>query len=175
MMARHAYPEIDTLPEALAAEMKNRIGPGRGNVWQMLCWSPETAQTFIAYSESIRKGNAIAPKLLELMILRVGHLCDAPYEVHHHRRLAGNVGLSDAEIAATAVGPQAPGLDAAQKFALTLVDELVADKRLSLPSFDAAVDTYGVRTVTDIVLLVGFYTMACMFLNSFDIDIEPPA
>ena len=174
-MARHAYPALDTLPATLAAEMKNRIGPGRGNVWQMLCWTPGTAETFIAYSESIRREHDIPPKLLELMILRVGHRCSAPYEVHHHKRLARQAGLSDAEIDATATGPQAAGLDDAQRFVLTLVDELVDARTLSQPNFDAAVAAYGIRTVADMVLLVGFYTMACMFLNSFAVDIEPPA
>lgn len=172
-MARYAYPEIDTLPDALAEEMKNRIGPGRGNVWQMLCWSPDAAETLIAYSESIRNRNDIPPKIRELMILRVGHLCNAPYEIHHHRRIAKSVGLGEAEISALTEGPQADGLDDAQRFALTMVDELVADKQLSQTTFDKAVADYGIRTVADLVLLVGFYTMASMFLNSFAVDIEP--
>ena len=174
-MARHAYPALDTLPAALAAEMKNRIGPGRGNVWQMLCWSPATAGTFIAYSETIRKPQDIAPKLLELMIPRVGHLCGAPYEVHHHTRLARNVGLSDADLAAAATGPDDAGLDTEQRLALTLVDELVNRKTLDQATFDRAVAAWGIRTVTDMVLLTGFYTMASMFLNAFAVDIEPPA
>ncbi len=175
-MARCAYPEIDTLPEALAKEMRNRIGPGRGNVWRMLCATPDTAETFIPYSESIRHGNDIPPKLRELMILRVGHLCDAPYEIHHHRRIAAEAGLSDVDIAAAlGAGAQADGLDAAQRLALTMVDELVAGKRLGQPSFERAAAEWGIRTVADMVLLVGFYTMASMFLNSFAVDIEPAA
>jgi 4-carboxymuconolactone decarboxylase len=172
-MARYAYPEIETLPEALAEEIKGRIGPGRGNVWKMLCWTPDTAETFIAYSESIRNRNEVPPKIRELMILRVGHLCNAPYEIHHHRRIGKGAGLSDAEIAASAAGPQAEGLDDAQRFALTMVDELTEDKQLKQATFDKAVATYGIRTVADMVLLVGFYTMASMFLNSFAVDIEP--
>jgi len=172
-VARYGYPEIETLPEALSDEIKRRIGPDRGNVWRMLCWTPDTAETFIAYSESIRHRNEIPPKIRELMILRIGHLCDAPYEVHHHRRIAKEVGLGDAEICAAAEGPRAEGLDASQRFALTMVDELAGDKQLSQATFDEAVATYGVRTVADMVLLVGFYTMACMFLKSFAIDIEP--
>jgi alkylhydroperoxidase family enzyme len=174
-VARHAYPEIETLPPALADEIKARIGPDRGNVWRMLCWTPDTAETFVAYSESVRHRNDIPPKIRELVILRVGHLCGAPYEVHHHRRIAREVGLGDAEIAAAAEGPEAEGLDDGQRFALTMADELCGEKRLSQATFDKAVAAYGIRTVADMVLLVGFYTMACMFLNSFAIDIEPPA
>lgn len=175
-MARCAYPAIDTLPAALAEEMKNRIAPGRGNVWQMLCWTPDTARTFIAYSESIRHENDIPPVLRELMILRVGHLCGAPYEVHHHRRIARETGLGEADIAAAlGAGPQADGLDDAQRLALTMVDELVANKALGAATFERAVAAWGTRMVADMVLLVGFYTMASMFLNSFAVDIEPAA
>ena len=172
-MARCAYPELAGLPEPLAAELKNRIMPGRGNVWRMLCWTPDAAKTLIDYSESIRHRNDIPPKLRELMILRTGHLCAAPYELHHHTRIAKEVGLSEAEMAASTEGPAAAGLDDTQRFVLTMVDALVADKRLSQADFDDAVAQFGTRMVADMVLLVGFYTMACMFLNSFEVDVEP--
>ena len=172
-MARCPYPALDDLPAPLAAEMHNRIAPGRGNIWRMLCWTPDAAQTFIDYSESIRHHNDIPPQLRELMILRVGHLCAAPYELHHHTRIAREVGLSEAELAASADGPSAAGLDETQRCVLTMVDALVADKRLSQALFDDALARFGTRTVADMVLLVGFYTMACMFLNSFAVDVEP--
>lgn len=174
-MARCDYPSLDELPEPLASEMKNRVGPGRGNIWTMLCWTPDAAKTFIDYSESIRHHNDIPAKLRELMILRVGNLCAAPYEMHHHTRIARETGLTDAELLAIAEGPGAAGLDETQRFLLEMVDELVADKRLSEPRFARANAEFGTRMVADMVLLVGFYTMACMFLNSFEIDIETPA
>jgi 4-carboxymuconolactone decarboxylase len=173
-MARCDYPTLDGLPEPLASEMKNRVGPGRGNIWTMLCWSPDAARTFIDYSESIRHHNDIPPRLRELMILRVGHLCAAPYEMHHHTRIARETGVTEAEFAACVEGPGADGLDDEQRFVLVMVDELVADKTLGAASFARANERFGTRMVADMVLLVGFYTMACMFLNSFAIDIETP-
>jgi hypothetical protein len=53
-----------------------------------------------------------------------------------------------------------------------MTEELVRDKGLGQATFDKAVARHGERMVADIVLLVGFYTMACMFLKSFGIDIE---
>ena len=173
-MARHAYPSIDNLPEELAREIRARVTPGRGNVWRMLTWTPDAAAKFVDYSEAVRYRNAIPPKIRELIILRVGHLCGAAYEVHHHRRQGREVGMTESSIAAATVGATAPGIDEAERFALKMADELVTDKQLSQATFDQAVKDHGVRTVADIVLLVGFYTMACMFLNSFGIEIEQP-
>lgn len=173
-MARYAYPSIDNLPEPLAKEIRARVTPGRGNVWRMLLWSPDAAEKFIAYSEEVRHRNAIPPKIRELMILRTGHLCGAAYEVHHHKRIAREVGLTDSLIAAATAGPAAAGLDDAQRFALRMVDELIADKELSQATFDKAIEDYGVRTVVDMILMVGFYTMACMYMKSFGIEIEQP-
>jgi alkylhydroperoxidase family enzyme len=171
-VARYAYPSIDNLPEPLAKEIRARVTPGRGNVWRMLLWSPDTAEKFIDYSEAVRHRNAIPPKIRELMILRTGHLCDAPYEVHHHKRISREVGLTEAMIDAAAVGPTAAALDDAQRFALKMVDELIADKQLSQATFDKAIKDYGVKTVVDMILMVGFYTMACMYMKSFGIEIE---
>lgn len=173
-MARHPYPSIDNLPEELAKEISVRVTPGRGNVWRMLLWTPDSASKFIDYSEAVRHRNAIPPKIRELIILRVGHLCGAAYEVHHHKRIAREVGMTETSIAASTIGSTAPGIDEAERFALQMADELVTDKQLSQGTFDKAVQAYGVRTVADIILIVGFYTMACMFLNSFGIEIEQP-
>lgn len=173
-MARYAYPPIDKLTGDLSREIGERVSPGRGNVWHMLLWSPGAAEKFIAYSEEVRNRNAIPPQIRELMILRVGHLCGAPYEVHHHQRIGRSVGLSETSIAASAVGSKAAGLDGTERFALDLVDELIHDKRLSESTFNQMIEQYGVRTTEDMILMVGFYTMASMFLNSFDVDIEQP-
>lgn len=172
-VARHAYPATDNLSEKLAHEIRTRATPGRGNVWRMLLWTPNTAEKFIDYSEAVRFGNDIPEKLRELIILRVGNLCGAAYEVHHHKRLGRQAGMSESSIEASAIGPTAPDIDDAERFALRMADELVRDKQLSESTFEEAVKQYGVRTVADIILIVGFYTMACMFLNSFGIEIEP--
>ena len=174
-MARHPYPPTDDLSPKLKEELRKRVGPDRGNVWRMLMWSPKTAESFVDYSEAVRHGTELPPKLREFVILRVGHRCDAPYEIHAHQRIAREIGMSEAEIAAAAPGADTSGLEETERFMLAMADDLVRDKRLSETNFKKALETFGVRTTTDIILLAGFYVMACLFLNSFDIDIEQPA
>ncbi len=173
-MARYAYPPLDNLPEHLAKEIRARVTPERGNVWRMLMWTQETAGPFVDLSEAVRHRTLLPPKLRQLIILRVGHLCGAAYEVHHHKRIAREVGMTESAIVASGIGSDAPGLDATQRLALDMTDDLVNRRQLSETNFAKAIEAFGVRTVADIVLLVGFYVMACGFLLSFGIDIEQP-
>lgn len=174
-MARHPYPPLDNLPEHLAKEIRNRVAPDRGNVWKMLMWTPDTARSFIDFSEAVRHHTLLSSKLRELIILRVGALCGAAYEVHHHKRIAREVGMTESEIAATGVGGNVSGLDDKQRLVLAMADDLVNNKQLGESNFAKAVEAFGVRTVADIVLLAGFYITACLFLKTFGIDIERPA
>jgi 4-carboxymuconolactone decarboxylase len=173
-MARHAYPSLDNLPDRLKEELRKRTGPDRGNVWKMMMWSPAMAAPFIDFNDAVRYKLTISDQLREIVILRVGRLCQADYEVHHHSRIAREVGMSEELIAATAVGSSSPGLDATQRLALDITDELVNDRRLSDANLDKAMDVFGPGVLVEIIMLAGCYVMACMFLRTFGIDIEQP-
>ena len=118
-MARHAYPPLDNLSPRLTEELRKRTGPDRGNVWKMLMWSPGMAEAMIDFNDAVRYRISLPDTLRELIILRVGHLCDAPYEIHHHERISREIGMSEQLIAAPRLGATAPGLDATQRLALT--------------------------------------------------------
>jgi alkylhydroperoxidase family enzyme len=173
-LARHAYPPLDHLSPRLAEEIRKRVAPDRGNVWKMLMWSPGMAEAFIDFNDAVRYKISLPDSLRELIILRVGHLCDAAYEVHHHARIAREIGMSEALIAAPKLGAGAPGLDATQKLALSLTDDLVRDRRAGDANLVAAIKTFGESGLTEIIMLVGCYVLACMLLRSWGVDIEPP-
>ena len=99
-MARHAYPPLDNLSPRLTEELRKRTGPDRGNVWKMLMWSPGMAEAMIDFNDAVRYKISLSDPLRELIILRVGHLCDAPYEIHHHERISREIGMSEALITA---------------------------------------------------------------------------
>ena len=173
-MARYAYPPLDKLSERLTGELAKRTGPDRGNVWKMLMWSPAMAVPFIDFNDAVRYKLTIPDSLRELIILRVGNLCNAAYEVHHHTRIGHEVGMSDELIAAAKTGPSAQGLDTTQKLALAITDDLVKEQRIGDANFARAMETFGPTTLTEIIMLAGCYVMACMFLRTFGIEIEKP-
>ena len=122
-MARHAYPPLDNLSPRLTEELRKRTGPDRGNVWKMLMWSHGMAEAMIDFNDAVRYRISLPDSLRELIILRVGHLCDAPYEIHHHERISREIGMSEALIATPKIGAGAPGLDATQRLALAVTDD----------------------------------------------------
>lgn len=173
-MARHAYPSLDNLSPRLAQEISKRVAPDRGNVWKMLMWSPGMAEPFIDFNDAVRYKTALSDSLRELIILRVGHLCDAAYEIHHHTRISREIGMSEELIAAPQLGANAPGLDATQRLALSLTDDLVKDRKASDTNLAQAIKEFGESGLNEIIMLVGCYVLACMLLRTWGVDIEQP-
>jgi alkylhydroperoxidase family enzyme len=163
------FPPTDTLPDALAQEVRARRSL---NVYRMVMHTPEVAPAFLALSDALRHRSSLPGTWRELAILRVGHAYDAPYEVHHHERLARAAGLSEAAIEAAHVGGQAEQLDPRERLVLALTDDLLANHALGAASRDRALAAMSTTQLADLVLTVGFYQQVCNFLNTFGVPIE---
>jgi len=171
-LARHAYPPLENLSPRLAEELRKRVAPDRGNVWKMLMWSPGMAVPFIDFNDAVRYQISLPDSLRELIILRVGHLCDAAYEIHHHTRISREIGMSEALIAAAKTGASAGGLDVTQRLVLSLTDDLVKEQRASDSNLAQAIKVFGENGRNEIIMLVGCYVLACMLLRTWGVDIE---
>ena len=77
-------------------------------------------------------------------------------------------------IAAPKIGASAPGIDATQKLALSLTDDLVKDRRASDANLYQAIKVFGENGLNEIIMLVGCYVLACMLLRTWGIEIEQP-
>ena len=83
-------------------------------------------------SEYIRLGSTLSPRVREMLILRIGYLCQSAYEWAAHARAGRAAGLSADEIKRIAAGPDA-GWSAADAAILRAVDEMYADDVVSEP------------------------------------------
>lgn len=110
----------------------------------------------------------------ELVILRVAHLCDCPYEADHHRRLGRRAGLTDADLARVAEGPEGAGWSERQTALLRAVDELQAGQRVGDEAWTALSSHLPVEDRIELCLLVGHYVMIAGTLNSLGIAADPP-
>jgi alkylhydroperoxidase family enzyme len=138
----------------------------------MLMWSPGMAVPFIDFNDAVRYQISLPDSLRELIILRVGHLCDAAYEIHHHTRISREIGMSEALIAAAKTGASAGGLDVTQRLVLSLTDDLVKEQRASDSNLAQAIKVFGENGLNEIIMLVGCYVLACMLLRTWGVDIE---
>lgn len=163
------FPDAEALPEALREELAKRFNL---NVFRMLMHTPGVAPGFIAMTDALRYNNSVPKDLMELAILRVGRVYGAYYEVVHHERLARAAGLSEAGVAASAIGPRAPGLTADEVQVLNLTEELLSSHALSGATRQAALDRFGYNQLADLVLTIGHYQQVCNFLNVFGVPVE---
>ncbi len=156
--------------EALAALPEYARG---FNIFRTMAREPTSFRAFLAWGNYVLSGiTSLTARQRELAILRTGYLCRAGYEWAQHCVIGRQAGITDAEIAAIKVGPQAPGwipLDAA---ILSACDDLVRDHHVSTPVWQALAPL-GDRGRMDLVYTVGQYTQVSMLLNSFGVQLDP--
>jgi hypothetical protein len=80
--------------------------------------------------------------------------------------------LTDAEIERIADGPDAEVWDAGDRLLLAATDELISDKFIDQPTWDALAQRWNEKQLMDIVFAVGQYTLVSMALNTFGVQIE---
>jgi 4-carboxymuconolactone decarboxylase len=169
-MARIPYPDLAQAPQDvqdLAARIKPML-----NVYRMLPHAETSFYGFMKFGNGLLMKSDIDPGLREIMILRVGHLCGATYEIHQHEKIARHVGLSDEKIAALAQGESAAVFDDLEKLVLRFTDQVAENVKADDPTFDALAQHFNHRQLVEAVLTIGFYMAVCRFLENFEIELE---
>lgn len=171
-MPRIPYPNLDDLDPDVGAFMK-RIDP-MINVFHMMSHAETAIRPFMRLGNALLFKGALDDVLREIVILRVGHVTGSTYEVHQHRIVGRNCGMTDEQIDAVALGAEAGIFDSRQKLAIRMVDEVIADVRMSDTTFSDAVSTFNSREITEILIVIGFYNMIAGVLENLQVEIEPP-
>lgn len=147
--------------------------PGALNVERMFLHMPaDLLAGFGAFAQSVMATTSLDPLLRELAILRVGHLSNAPYEIHQHSAFARHLGMAEAKIADIPTGAPAPVFDAREQALLTFVDDLVLHVRPSDASLAAIRGHLGLPALFALILATGQYMLVCRILETADVPIE---
>ena len=171
-MPRIPYPDVSALPQKLQ-DFQARLDPNV-NIFRMLPWAETMVEPWHRLGHAILQRGKLDPVLREMAILRVGHLCRAPYEVHAHERIGARAGMPPGKIAALAEGAEAPVFSELEKLVIRFTDEVVRNVKASDATFDALARHLSHREMVELVLTIGYYQMTCAFLENFEIPIEAP-
>jgi len=163
-MTAFEYPETSALPPALQEALTTH----QANVYRMVAHSHGMAGSFLSMADAMLQTNSLPMTLRELAILRIGHACRSPYELHHHERFARAVGLSEAAIAAAETGA-VDELSPQEAAVIRWTDRLLQDHVLGEADRTEALEVFSVTQLADFVLTVGFYQLVCNFLNTFEV------
>lgn len=142
------------------------------NVFKTTANHPELFREWLPFGTYILRGSSLSPRDREILILRIGWLCNSEYEWAQHARLAKSVGLTDDEIHRISEGPSAAGLAEHERLLLRAVDELHSDAMISDTTWKGLTKTYGPKQMMDLVFTVGQYNLVSMALNSFGVRLD---
>ncbi|MFE6925577.1 carboxymuconolactone decarboxylase family protein [Nocardia sp. NPDC057663] len=158
------FPDTTTLPAALQEALSTHTA----NIYRMVAHSHGMGLSFLTMADAMLQTNSVPFPLRELAILRVGHVYEAPYELHHHERFARAVGLSEDAIAAAASG-RGEGLRPEEAAVLRWTDQILDEHTLRESTRAEALELFSVTQLADFVLTIGFYQLVCNFLNTFGV------
>lgn len=168
-MARLPYPDLDHAAPELR-ELVLRLKSA--HVFHMLAHAGAALRPFVQLGSALLFKGRLDPRLRELAILRVGHLCAAPYEVQQHEMVAREIGVPEAQIAASATGAEAPDYDAEQRAVLRYTDALTRQVRVDDASFAALRAHLDDGQVVELTLAVAYYGMVARVLEALQIELE---
>jgi len=141
------------------------------HVLSTLLHHPALAGPFLAYNRVLLERPVLAPRLRELMILRVAWRKRSPYEWAQHVRIALSVGITPDEIQAVARGEASFGPLEADLLAAT--DQLLDRCCIEDDTWARLAEQLDERHLVEVVFVVGTYVCLAMAFNSFGLQLDP--
>ena len=147
------------------------------NIYRTLANHVDLYNRWSPLGQVLLNNTSISPRHRELAMLRMGWLCQSPYEWAQHARIAkASAGLSDAEVLAIAAAPDDASVwSPIDRAVLKMADELRYDAMISDATWAALHTTYNDAQVMELLFTSAQYQLVSMALNTLGVQIEPTA
>jgi 4-carboxymuconolactone decarboxylase len=175
-MARVSLVREEDHPEL--SELMGRIrGARRGrliNVYRLLLHSPALAEAWFGLNNAVRWKTRLDGRLRELLIIRVGKLCRAPYILRQHiPKLASAEGLEPADWEALENWRESSRFNERERAALCYADALTETSGAGEDAVAGLKVFFDEAQIVELTVLVGAYNMHARVLNGLALDLEP--
>ena len=170
---RLSEPRLRPLPDDELPE-EARVAFGDGpilNIFRTLGHHPDLMRRWLVFGNHVLGKSTLPPRERELVILRIGWLCQSGYEWGQHVAIGLHSGLSQDEIDRIPDGSSAPGWSELDRALLDATDELHADAFISDATWARLAELDDQQRI-DLVFAVGQYNMVSMALNTLGVQPE---
>ncbi len=133
---------------------------------------PELVQRQAEMSTTLNKGK-LPFRVRELIILRVGWLCQAPFEWAQHVKAGKRAGLSSDEIDRVTRGSADPEWNEADAAILRAVEEMFDDAMIAEETFATLEKYFSMEQLVEIPFTVGAYQATAYLQNSWRFRLMP--
>ena len=175
---RLAEPRLAVVDDTDLTEAQRDMLASRSNlnIYRTLANHVDLYNRWSPLGQILLNGSSISPRHREMAMLRMGWLCQSPYEWSQHTRIAkASAGMTESEIRAIAIGPTAPGWSDADRAVLKMADELRYEAMISDATWADLRKTYSDQQVMELFFTSAQYQLVSMALNTLGIQIEPEA
>jgi 4-carboxymuconolactone decarboxylase len=144
---------------------------GMKGPFNALLYSPTVGDAIQQVGQMVRFETSIPPPLRELAILCVAAKWRAQYEWWAHEKIARSEGLTSTVIASVKSGTIPAFTSPDESIVYRFVQELLEQQQISDKLYAQAVNLLGETGVTELVALLGYYTLVSMLLNTFEVPL----
>ena len=131
--------------------------------------TPAISSAFMKLAVAEQKNTSLSKRSREVIILTVGAVWQAPYELYAHCAVARHVGLSDDAVRTLADGGLPTDLTAAETVVHRVARALSLEHRLDDALYREAEALLGADGIMETATLTGIYDTVCAILNVFEI------
>jgi 4-carboxymuconolactone decarboxylase len=142
------------------------IGP-----FNPLLESPEISESFWDWQHAEGQHTTLSDREREVVILAVGAVWRASYELYSHSAAARTAGLSREQVDALVDDGMPLEFSTREQCAWRFARELTAERRIEQSLYDQATELFGTHGISDMLHLIGAYQTVCGLLNAFDIPV----
>jgi 4-carboxymuconolactone decarboxylase len=171
-------PEVREMLQGTQDRVASLEGSGRReptqvlNILRTMAYHPRLMKPFLGFATAIAQQGELSRRESELLALRASWNCQSDFEWGHHVKYAQVAGLSDAEIARIAEGPEAPGWSEADRDLLLAADQLHVRQQIDDALWQRLARRYEPAQLVELPFVVGQYTMLSMVANSTGVALE---
>jgi 4-carboxymuconolactone decarboxylase len=140
------------------------IGP-----FNPILFSPAISSSFLDFQETEEKSSSLSQRVHEVVILAVGAVWKADYELYAHTATARRLGISEHAIRMLTTGGLPDELSDQEKIAYRYAQQLSAEHHVDVALYNAAEHAFGLRGLVEMTWLIGIYHTTSALLNAFEI------
>jgi 4-carboxymuconolactone decarboxylase len=140
------------------------------NVFSTIVRNPILFERWWVFGDYVLVEQSLPPRDREILILRIGWLCQSEYEFGQHTLVGKGVGLTDEEILRITKGPDDPGWGRFDAALIRATDELHKDAFITETTWKVLAEGYDEKRLMDVIFTVGQYNLVSMALNSLGVQ-----
>ena len=150
-----------------------RQNGSRSNTMMTLANHPPLAMASLDYGKYFMLQSTLEARQVKLLILRIAHRYGSIYQWTHNALGAKQIGVTDEEIEAVKLGPDAAVWSAADRLLLKTVDQVGQGGRIDDTTWAELTATKNCQQIMDLIHAVGYFTSVAWGLVAMGVEVEP--